>query len=178
MIIEPDTLNVTEGGNFTANITLPEGYNVSDVTYPTVECEGAPALDWMIDNDTLIVTFYTDDLREDLPTEAIELNVTGNELDYLVDMNVTGEIDTGDTSRVVMFDGSDIERVLSTDTAPPYLTGHNPAPNAIGVPADTNITVHIRDNGAGVDNETITMKVNGADVTPVITGAGHDYMLT
>ena len=177
VIIEPETLNVTEGGNFTANITLPEGYNVSDVKYSTVECEGAPALDWMIDNDTLIVTFDTDDLREDLPTEAIELNVTGNELNYSVDMNVTGEIDTGDTSLVVIFDGSDTIRVLSTDTSPPYLAGHDPAPNATGVPADTNITVHVWDNGAGVDNNTITMKVNGADVTPVITGAGHDYML-
>jgi hypothetical protein len=175
--IKPETLNVTEGGNFTANITLPEDYNVSDVKYSTVECEGAPALDWMIDNDTLIVTFDTDDLREDLPTEAIELNVTGNELDYLVDMNVTGEIDTGDTSLVVIFDGSDTVRVLSTDTSPPYLAGHDPAPDETGVPADTNITVHVMDNGAGVDNETITMKVNGADVTPVITGAGHDYVL-
>jgi hypothetical protein len=175
--IKPETLNVTEGGNFTANITLPEGYNVSDVKYSTVECEGAPALDWMIDNDTLIATFDTDDLREDLPTEAIELNVTGNELNYSVDMNVTGEVDTGDTALVVIFDGSDTVRVLSTDTSPPYLAGHDPAPNATGVFADTNITVHVRDNGAGVDNNTITMKVNGADVTPVITGAGHDYML-
>ena len=177
VIIEPDTLNVTEGGNFTANITLPEGYDVSDVKNSTVECEGAPALDWMIENDILTATFDTDDLRGDLPTEAIELSVTGNELDYLVDMNVTGEIDTGDTALVVMFDGSDTVRVLSTDTSPPYLAGHDPVPDATGVPADTNITVHVRDNGAGVDNETITMKVNGADVTPVITGAGHDYML-
>jgi len=54
------------------------------------------------------------------------------------------------------------------DGTPPYTLGHDPARNATGVPIDTNITVHVRDN-VSVDNATIVMTVKGAVVTPVKT---------
>ncbi|MCP4650105.1 MAG: fibronectin type III domain-containing protein [PVC group bacterium] len=64
------------------------------------------------------------------------------------------------------------------DTTPPYTTGHSPAKNATGVARDTDIVVHVLDDGAGVDINTIIMKVNGTTVTPTITGTSADYTLT
>jgi parallel beta-helix repeat protein len=63
------------------------------------------------------------------------------------------------------------------DTIPPYTTGHNPAKNATGVAKDTSIIVHIRDDGAGVDQSSIEMTVEGVQVTPTITGNKYDYTL-
>ena len=69
--------------------------------------------------------------------------------------------------------------ILSPDTTPPYTEGHDPAPGVAGVPRNTNIVVHVKDDGDGVDNSTITMKVGGVDVTSNLTISGdkNDYML-
>ena len=67
--------------------------------------------------------------------------------------------------------------VVASDTTPPYTTGHDPAPGATGVPRNTNITVHVKDDGKGVDNSTLVMKVDGSPVTPVISGSPADYTL-
>ena len=64
------------------------------------------------------------------------------------------------------------------DTTPPYTEGHNPAKGAIDVPPDTNIVVHVKDSGTGVDQNTIVMKVDGMEVTPARTGDKYDYTLT
>jgi len=64
------------------------------------------------------------------------------------------------------------------DTTPPYTSGHAPSPNTVNVPIDTNIVVHVMDDGAGVDQATIVMTVEGAVVTPVIVGSPADYTLT
>ncbi len=63
------------------------------------------------------------------------------------------------------------------DTTPPYTTGHDPAPNATGAPIDTNVTVHVLDDGAGVNESMIVMIVNDMVVTPEITGTPADYTL-
>ncbi|MEA3325166.1 MAG: cohesin domain-containing protein [Euryarchaeota archaeon] len=63
------------------------------------------------------------------------------------------------------------------DITPPYTSGHDPAPDATGVPIDTSITVHVLDDGDGVNNSTIVMTVGGAVVTPDITGTSADYTL-
>ena len=60
----------------------------------------------------------------------------------------------------------------------PYTSGWNPAKSATGVPVNTNIVVHVRDDGAGVDQATIKMTVNGSQVTPTVTGAPADYIVT
>jgi len=65
-----------------------------------------------------------------------------------------------------------------TDTTPPYTAGHDPAPNATDVPPDTNIVVHVKDDGTGVNQSTIVMKVEGTEVAPTITGDKYDYTLT
>jgi hypothetical protein len=66
----------------------------------------------------------------------------------------------------------------SPDTTPPYTTGHNPAKDVTDVPRDTNIVVHVKDDGTGVDQSTIVMTVEGGVVTPTRTGDKYDYMLT
>jgi len=68
--------------------------------------------------------------------------------------------------------------LAGTDITPPYTSGHDPAPGATGVPIDTNITVHVLDDGKGVNVSAILVTMNDAVVTPDITGAAADYTLT
>ncbi|MFH1061266.1 MAG: fibronectin type III domain-containing protein, partial [Candidatus Omnitrophota bacterium] len=65
-----------------------------------------------------------------------------------------------------------------SDTTPPYTSGHVPLGDAINIAPDANIIVHVKDDGVGVDINTIVMRVNGVIVTPVITGTPADYTLT
>jgi hypothetical protein len=76
--IKPETLNLKSGGEFTAFIGLPEGYDEADIDVDTLECEGAPALKGMVaDDGKFIAKFDREDL-DDVPTgEAVELTVTG-----------------------------------------------------------------------------------------------------
>ncbi|MFZ2071785.1 MAG: disaggregatase related repeat-containing protein [Halobacteriota archaeon] len=78
--------------------------------------------------------------------------------------------------------GNTVEASKGTPAGPditsPYTSGHNPAKNATGVAKDTNIVVHIKDDGDGVDQSSIVMKVEGTTVTPTITGTANDYTLT
>jgi parallel beta-helix repeat protein len=67
--------------------------------------------------------------------------------------------------------------LAGTGIMPPYTSGHDPAPDATGVPIDTNITVHVLDDGTGVNMSTIRMTVNELVVTPDITGTSADYIL-
>ena len=112
------------------------------------------------DGGTLIAKFDRTGLRADLPTgDAVR-------------MTVTGELFSGEA-----FAGNDTVTVIP-DTEPPYTAGHDPAPNPKKkYPIDTNITVHVKDDGFGVDISTIVMTVNDAEVTPVITGNKYDYTL-
>ncbi|MBI4846009.1 MAG: fibronectin type III domain-containing protein [Candidatus Omnitrophica bacterium] len=64
------------------------------------------------------------------------------------------------------------------DTTPPYTTGHIPVKDASGISTDTNIIVHVKDDGAGVNVSSIVMTVNGQVVSPAITGTAADYLLS
>ena len=70
--------------------------------------------------------------------------------------------------------------VTIVDTTPPYTSGHDPAPGATGVPLDTDVAVHVRDDVAGVDQASIALTVDGVDVTSqsVISGGPDDYTVT
>ena len=76
----------------------------------------------------------------------------------------------------------DVEVTLQpgVDTATPYTSGHSPASGDTGVSRDINVTVHVRDDGSGVDQSTILLTVEGVDVTgqAVITGGTGDYTVT
>jgi len=64
------------------------------------------------------------------------------------------------------------------DTTPPYVSGYSPPKGAANIAADTDIVLHVKDDGVGVDISTIVMKVNGQVVSPTITGTPADYTVT
>ncbi|MEW6618421.1 MAG: Ig-like domain-containing protein [bacterium] len=63
------------------------------------------------------------------------------------------------------------------DNLSPSMTDMIPAPNATQIAVDTNISLHIKDLGAGVKKDSILMKVNGQIVTPLISGTKEDYTI-
>ena len=64
------------------------------------------------------------------------------------------------------------------DNIPPYTSGHSPAKDATDVSKDTDITVHIIDEGEGIDQSSIVMTVEETPVIPTITGTANDYTVT
>jgi len=66
-----------------------------------------------------------------------------------------------------------------TDTSSPYTSDSDylPTKDATGIPIDTLISLHLRDDGTGVDGNSIVMKVNGNEVTPRINASDrHDVI--
>ncbi len=57
----------------------------------------------------------------------------------------------------------------ATDTTGPILDQYSPANGSTDVPVTTAISLRVRDNGSGVDQSSITMTVNGEDVTSKLT---------
>jgi len=64
-----------------------------------------------------------------------------------------------------------------TDNTPPLLANQIPAPGAVAVAPTDPMVLHITDAGLGVDRTTITLRVNGNEVTPQISGFSNDYTL-
>ena len=97
--IEQEVLNLkNEGvGVFTAFISLPEPYNITDIDNTTVKCECAPATDGVAADDKMYVAKFD---REKLKT-CVE---SGDE----VELTVTGMLTTGET-----FEGSDTIHVIA-----------------------------------------------------------------
>jgi len=75
--IEPETLNLDSKGEFTAFIRLPGNHSVADIEVAAVECGGAVAVKATRANDTLIVKFNRQDLKDLTPGDEVELTVTG-----------------------------------------------------------------------------------------------------
>lgn len=61
------------------------------------------------------------------------------------------------------------------DTDPPYTLNHDPAPNALDVSVTTYIAVDVADSGLGVNSSSITMFVEGVQVTVVVQGSPELY---
>ena len=66
---------------------------------------------------------------------------------------------------------------VKKDLIKPYVTDKFPLPNAVGIPVDSKISCHIKDDETGVDINTIVMKVSNIEVTPIITGTKYDYFV-
>ena len=93
--IKPETLNLNSKGLFTAFIDLPEPLDEEDINISTVFCEGAPAVDAMMADDSkLIVKFDREDLVGVSPGDAVELTVTGQ-------LTSGTPFEGGDTIRVI-----------------------------------------------------------------------------
>ena len=75
--IEPEVINLKSQGKFTAFITLPAGYNHTDIDISTVECEGAHAISGYATPEFYIAKFNIQDLVGVQPGPAVEFTVTG-----------------------------------------------------------------------------------------------------
>ncbi len=75
--IEPETLNLKSKGEFTAFITVPEGYNMKDWNIGNLTCEGAPAVKGVLSGNTYIVKFDRQDLQTVKAGDAVLLTVKG-----------------------------------------------------------------------------------------------------
>jgi hypothetical protein len=140
--------------------TLPEGFEYvngsftgkGDANYN----EATRVLKLQIKNETLVSYSVNASSYEQILPDAAEFSGT-----YIL---ISGDLvvlegDVGGLATVIV------------DGTPPYTLGHNPAKSATGVPIDTSISVHVKDN-VQVDNATIVMTVKGAAVTPVKTPVG------
>ncbi|HEY3176039.1 MAG TPA: right-handed parallel beta-helix repeat-containing protein [Candidatus Polarisedimenticolia bacterium] len=67
---------------------------------------------------------------------------------------------------------------VAGEPVPPYLASQVPAAGAQGVSENTTVVAHVKDDGVGVNLATIRMYVNGALITPAISGTINDYTLT
>jgi len=103
-------------------------------------------------------------------------NTTTDTPEEIYAVNVTMH---NSTSGLSSYNNANTIRVASVvnDTTPPYTAGHDPAPDATGVPVGTNVIVHILDDDAGVNRSAIVMTVDATVVTPEITGTPTDYTL-
>jgi hypothetical protein len=78
IVIKPETLNLNSTGVFTAFITLPAGYNMTDIDISTVICEGALAVKGMVaDDNKYIAKFDREDLTDVEPGDAVTIAVMG-----------------------------------------------------------------------------------------------------
>lgn len=75
--IEPETLNLKSKGEFTAFITVPEGYDIRDWNIANVTCEGAPAVKGVISGNAYIAKFNRQDLQGIETGDAVTLTVEG-----------------------------------------------------------------------------------------------------
>lgn len=74
--IKPETLNLKSKGEFTAFITLPEGYDIREVNVSTIVCEGAHAVKGVVADKKLVVKFNRQDL-ELTSGDEVTLTVAG-----------------------------------------------------------------------------------------------------
>ncbi len=73
--IEPGNLNLKSKGEFTAFITLPEGYDVKDWNIGNISCGGATATKSMVSDNMYIAKFRRQDLKDVSPGQSVILTV-------------------------------------------------------------------------------------------------------
>jgi hypothetical protein len=95
--IEPETLNLKSKGQFTAFITLPEGYNMRDWNIANLSCEGVSPVSGEFSGDTTyIAKFNTKDFKGVSPGNSVTLTVKGT----FTYNNNTAQIEASDTVRI------------------------------------------------------------------------------
>ena len=67
---------------------------------------------------------------------------------------------------------------IAQDTITPYIKNLTPIKNAIDVKRDTKISLEIVDTGSGVNPQSIILKINNYQVTPVVNADGGSYSVT
>jgi feruloyl esterase len=75
--IKPETLNIGSKGEFTAFVTLPEGYDIRNWNIGNLSCEGASAKKVVISENMLIAKFNRQDLKGVPIGDAVTVTVKG-----------------------------------------------------------------------------------------------------
>ncbi len=188
------TTEVVSGGSQSYTITPNAGYHISDVLVDgsSVGAVGSYTFSNVTANHTIAATFaintfsitasagsggtispsgITEVVSGGSQTYTITPNTGYYIVDVLVDGNSVGAVNsysftnvTDDYTIVVVFDEQD-------ETAP-SVTNCSPAADAIQVPLNNLITLHIVDTGTGVDANSVTIEVNN---NIVYTGNTTDY---
>lgn len=81
---------------------------------------------------------------------------------------VIGQLHVGNTQRLIQ-----AADPISIDTVVPRIINSTPDPNSTIAVVRPNISVVSEDSGSGVDPATVSMSVNGEDVTPEATITGN-----
>jgi hypothetical protein len=76
-----------------------------------------------------------------------------------------------------------LRRTINGDTKAPYCHSPSPTPNATGVDVNTNIAVNVKEDGSGVDRDSVKMVVTVPDDAAVsgkltLTGNFLDFRAT
>ncbi|NMX22072.1 hypothetical protein C5S30_06505 [ANME-1 cluster archaeon GoMg4] len=147
---------------------LPEGFEYVDGSYEG----GAPErVTWDPATRTLMVSFFAETIiTYDVIAASGDQTAafSGTYKTWVLDpVEEWGDV-TGDTE-------------VTVDGAGPYTDQHNPAKGATGVPVDTNVVLHVKDNYE-VDTSTIEMTVNGNPASPLqivpADGTVDDWVVT
>ncbi|MFZ0449585.1 MAG: choice-of-anchor Q domain-containing protein, partial [Desulfatiglandaceae bacterium] len=132
-----------------------------------------------IDVDPLFVTPASGDFHLQAGSLCID---AGN--NTFIPSGITSDLDgeprvvdgDGNSSAVVDMGAYEFHQT-TTDISAPTAEMTEPS-NTTASPTDTDIIVHVADTGSGVDQGTIVMTVESANVTPLITGNTSDFTLT
>ncbi|MFH1097244.1 MAG: T9SS type A sorting domain-containing protein [Candidatus Desantisbacteria bacterium] len=145
------------------------------------------------------IVFHIKDSQSGVDSSSIKLQVngviatptiTGNTTDFTVSYKPSANFGYSQVISIII-NARDIsgnamptdsysfttEKTLD-DTIPPYTNGHQPAKGAINVATNTTILIHIKDDGVGVNKDSIELLVNGTTVSPVISGTKTDYIVS
>lgn len=95
--IKPETLNLSSKGEFTAFITVPEGYSVRDWNIANLSCESASAKKVTISENMYIAKFNRQDLKGVQTGDAVTLTVKGT----FIRNGKQAQIQGSDTIRVI-----------------------------------------------------------------------------
>jgi hypothetical protein len=138
-----------------------------------------------VDQDSITMTVNGDPIPEAF------LSIQGSGADTLVVYDPADPLDEG-RAYIVRIDAQDRSdppdemtqnnswTFTTVADAPPYLQDPGPAPGSVGVPVTTDITVHVKDDGTGVDPDSVTMTVNGDPIPAAylsIQGSEADTLL-
>lgn len=109
----------------------------------------------------------------------VELTAVADAPEYTFD-RWEGDLTGSDNPSVITPTVDQSVTAYFLDIKPPVVSGQDPAPGAVDVPANTNVVAHVVDGGDGVKQGSIVMRVNGVNVTnsAVISGTPGDYTVT
>ncbi len=132
----------------------------------------------------------SDSIRIWINGDAVKFSLTGNLHHYQISYYPQRPFDYLKWITVAVFaqDKSNPPNVSDTSTfrfrimkekdiSPPYTTLYQPSKGSFDVAPNCSISFHVRDDLSGVDSSSISLKVNGLLVKPIISGNVQDYKI-